>query len=185
MAHLWTRLEANEDWTIVPLDGDHHQLARRQLSPPSDGSGADSGRPSVLVVRRRSGKQDQWVLLSRVGGNVRVNGQLLVLGTRVLRDRDEILLSDNGSGEWRRYYFSLERPARATVFPAAQGPMVCPRCKQPLRHGETAVQCPNPHCGTWHHQNDKLPCWTYSATCALCDQPTPLDTGYRWTPETL
>ena len=47
------------------------------------------------------------------------------------------------------------------------------------------VTCPQ--CGVWHHQRetDALRCWTYSPHCAMCDQPTDLSAGYRWTPQGL
>ena len=119
-----------------------------------------------------------WTLLGGREASLRVNGQPLALGIRVLRDRDEISIAG------QRCFFSTEELARVAAFPGLAQIVFCPRCKQKVEPGEPAVACP--HCRAWHHQSDKFPCWTYATTCALCQlQSTALDAGYSWKPEHL
>jgi hypothetical protein len=83
-----------------------------------------------------------------------------------------------------RCFFSTEELAQIVSFPGLAQTAFCPRCKQKVEPGDPAVVCP--HCHAWHHQSEKYPCWTYGATCALCQvQSTALDAGYAWTPEKL
>jgi hypothetical protein len=119
----------------------------------------------------------QWALIGAAGSAVCVNGESLALGLRALVDRDEIRCGES------REYFSAETLPLVASMPAGARPLRCPRCKQVIVPGSLAVRCPNPQCGAWHHQSDELPCWTYTPACSLCPQPTPLDGGYRWTPE--
>jgi hypothetical protein len=134
--------------------------------------GQSADRP-VTFLRSESGRRESWVLT----GAARVNGMPLLTGIHVLRDGDEVEV--NGV----RAFFSAE--VLAQVRPLLRGDelVFCPRCKQEITTQSAAVQCPQ--CGVWHHQSDDLPCWTYSQRCALCDQPTALDAGYRWTPGKL
>jgi hypothetical protein len=79
-----------------------------------------------------------------------------------------------------RVFFSLERLARVVPFDGVDKSH-CPRCQTVIERGTPAVRCPQ--CGVWHHESDEFRCWTYSPTCALCDQPTELEGSFRWTPE--
>jgi hypothetical protein len=119
-----------------------------------------------------------WTMVGGREASLRVNGQPLVLGVRVLRDRDEISIAG------QRCFFSTEELALVVPFPGMAQFICCPRCKQKLEPGTSAVACP--HCRAWHHQSEEFPCWTYDATCALCQlHSTALDAGYSWTPELL
>jgi len=139
-----------------------------------------------LLVRRGGETVEEWVLMAGNGAGVRVNGEPVWLGLCVLRDRDEITLPGAEPDGTHRCFFSTERLARVEPFPGAPaGPVYCARCKLPINRGDLAVQCSNPECGAWHHQSDEFPCWTYHTKCALCNQATELDAGYRWTPEEL
>ena len=172
MAHLWVETEPGE-WGIRELVGQAEALDGNAGPGPGD-------RQHVAHhAGLRAGPDGKtWVLLAPPGnGAVRVNGMPLALGMRVLRERDEIVV--NG----RRRYFSGERHAVVVPFPGSDRPVTCPRCRQEVLAGTPAVACPQ--CDAWHHQSEELPCWTYSPTCALGDQPTELGTGYRWTPEGL
>ena len=127
---------------------------------------------AALALRRAT---DGWVALGAPSAHV--NGVALATGLRVLADRDE--LRAGGA----RAFFSTESLATVTTFPGAEGAVFCPRCKLEIAPQSPAVRCPQ--CAVWHHQDAELPCFTYAACCTLCDQPTALDAGFRWTPEAL
>jgi hypothetical protein len=122
--------------------------------------------------------EEGWGILAPPQTRVRVNGDLLRLGIRLLRHRDEIRLPGHAP-----VYFSTERLAVVQAF-AGPEPMVCARCRSEIAREEPTVRCPNPNCGAWHHQGGK-PCWTYASACSLCDQATAMETGYRWTPDEI
>jgi hypothetical protein len=185
MAHLWTCVEAKEGWQPVFLGAAEAYELRSGKIELLLGRNGDEHRGAVLLVGTENNGERRWVLLARREADVLVNGRPLALGTRVLCDRDEIFVAGTEPAEGRRYYYSTEQMARREVFERETASIVCPRCRQPIAPGNTVVRCPNPRCRTWHHQEEGLPCWTYAATCALCDQPTPLEAGYRWTPEGL
>ena len=177
MAHLWVREPAGA-WAVLPLHPGLWDLAQ---CPPS--CCEDLGRlvsDSPELPRDLVGlfcRANSWILLSSSQARVRINGAQLFSGLRSLRDRDEIRADST------RMFFSSERLAAEEKFPGEDQPLFCPRCKQEVQAGTGAVRCPK--CNIWHHQTKELPCWTYSATCALCDQPSAFDLGYSWTPEEL
>ena len=159
MAHLWMQ-DDERQWGIMPLEQENYRLT----------AGAVRGR------HPHGARGETWLIESGCGREVSVNGRPLWLGLRVLRDKDQICVPAVG-----RFYFATERLAKVEPFPGATQPVYCARCKELVEPGALSVQCPQ--CGTWHHQSDDLPCWTYAERCALCDQPTALDGRYRWTPE--
>jgi len=128
---------------------------------------------SPFLVQLR-GVGHSWLLLAARAARVRVNGELLGLGCRVLRDRDEVVFGKS------RSYFSTEKLACVEAFPGAAEKVFCVRCKQPIESGSPAVQCPG--CQRWYHESIDLPCWTYGEVCGLCPHPTALDAGFRWEP---
>ena len=130
----------------------------------------------VLLVGDR--QNETWVLQSSAREGLRVNGLPLVAGIRVLEDLDELRI-----GGTERIYFSTERTARVEPFPDQEGDTLCARCRAVITEGEPSVLCPG--CSSWCHQTEDLRCWEYAAKCALCDQLTCLDTGFRWTPDNL
>ena len=156
MAHLWLR-EASDSWSPAVPAGDTPAMHPARL------------------LRRSTSQRDVWVLVGPPC--VRVNGDPLDTGIRVLRDRDELRAATS------RIFFSVESLPVIEPFPGSAQPTFCPRCKLEIAPGSPAVCCPQ--CSVWHHQSDELPCWTYAECCTLCDQPTPLDAGFRWTPEDL
>jgi hypothetical protein len=205
MANLWMANIEGAEWSVAQLSGNAYGLSAGGLAAVAEADGDEThaahedqedheghrcGAAAVLLVRHASGPQELWSLLARKRADVLLNGAPLVLGVSLLADRDEITVRDEiairegAAGGGLRCFFSAERLAQVVAFPGG-GPLRCPRCKQPIAQGEPAVQCPGPACGAWHHQSPELPCWTYGETCALCDQPTPLDAGFRWTPEDL
>jgi hypothetical protein len=172
MAHLWARTESR-DWEPVKFEGDVLVLF--------SGAEAVAGlETDAAVVSRRSmpGGREAWVLLSPPSVDLRLNGAPLHTGIRVLEDRDAIQLSDGSPT-----YFSSERLAQVEPFPGSPGPVYCPRCKTEIEGGTPAVRCPG--CDSWHHQSETFGCWLYAERCALCDHPTALDAGFRWSPEDL
>lgn len=177
MAHLWVRDVSEWVGVAMPLDGEAFSLTADPLWPVRHGKDGSEG--SAVILRRQGPDGEAWVLMTPMETSVRVNRDRILLGIRVLTDRDEIWVTGMG-----RMFFSTERLACVEPFPGAAGqPIFCPRCKQEIGRGCPAVRCPQ--CRVWHHQSEDLPCWTYSERCALCDQPTELEAGYRWTPEEL
>jgi hypothetical protein len=158
MAQLWQRDEANDRWTPTPLE------AEATLA---------GGAASLLRARTPDGAC--WIVLA--GEAIQVNGSPLGAGIAVLGDRDEIRIGPE------RAFFSTERLATVTIYPGGEHAVFCPRCKLEIAAGTPVVRCPS--CNVLHHQSDEYPCWTYAERCALCDQPTALDAGFRWTPEEL
>jgi hypothetical protein len=116
--------------------------------------------------------------MARPSSGTAINGLPLIGGLRTLSDQDEISCPAAGA-----LFYSTERLARVEPLPALGYEVSCPRCRQPIASGSAAVRCPG--CEVWHHGSEELPCWTYAPTCALCQQQTAADTGYRWTPEEL
>lgn len=174
MATLW--IEQEVEWLAVTLTERTYVFGAGRLEPAAD------GRDDVTRLVRRDGIENQWLALTGAGARVLVNGRQLLLGIRLLRDRDEMLDADE-TGRGRRCYFCSQEPPRVEPLPAEYSPTRCPRCKQAVVAGTPAVRCPN--CGLWHHQTDQLPCWDYAATCTCCPQTTDLNAGYPWTPEAL
>jgi hypothetical protein len=167
VSHLWLQDSAGE-WSTLSLDQEVVPMTK-----PDPGA-ADA---PALIWRREDDAGECWVLLACDEADARVNGLPLVGGLRVLADRDEIQITGGPA-----CFFSTERPAEVVSFDREADPS-CPRCTQRIERKTGAVQCPS--CGVWHHQSDRLPCWTYAPHCAICDQPTELDAGFRWTPEGL
>lgn len=167
MSHFWLQDPITREWGIVGMPGDVLRASDTVAASFAavEDVDQDVSLHSVAGI---------WVLLAPE--MARVNGSPLVGGVRVLRDRDEIRIGPI------RAFFSEEELPRVVPFPGADEPVLCPRCKTPLSVGEPSVRC---SCGLWYHQSSDLPCWAYAETCSLCDQPTALDAGYRWSPETL
>ena len=184
MAHLWLHQQSQKPpWAILLLDeyskvflvGDAGNTPRIVCNPANSDS-----LFGCLIRQSGPGGKDWWVFAATVDSPVYVNGVLLSLGLRVLRDRDEIRI-----GLSTPLFFSYESLAQIESFPGGPKPTKCPRCQQEIASDTPAVRCPQ--CSIWYHQNPKteLPCWTYSKTCAKCTQVTQIEAGYRWTPEGL
>ena len=127
-----------------------------------------------------------WAFLTAPDARVLINGLPVPLGIAILADRDEIRFAATDEaprGLLSPIYFSTERLAAVAAYPADGRRGSCPRCKQALTAGESAVCCPG--CGLWHHATEALPCWSYGEHCAACPQATALDAGFQWTPEDL
>ena len=175
MAHLWVRDET-ENWAVLPLEHDAFSLNAESTRPIARRLGDGEALSEVLLIRSDSGQANSWVLIANATSGVSVNGIPLATGIRVVSDRDQIRVPGA-----REFYFSTETLARIEQFPGSEQTIFCPRCKQEIEKGTSAVKCPG--CGVWHHETDELNCWTYAEGCALCAQPTDMSSGFRWTPE--
>ena len=177
MAHIWQMDKTA--WVRHPLTGNYFALGAGPVSPVQPAATLPASDAAAALGCYESGEQtEHWILFSKEERGASVNGQPLLAGITVLRDRDEILL-----GGRTRLYFSTEELAKVEPFPGSDGPVFCSRCRQPVQPGTPAVLCPC--CGHWCEQSETKPCWTYGPTCPLCEQPTAFDNGLRWTPETL
>lgn len=158
-----------------------------EAAPSRDGriDGSDLGEDGVRLLGFGQGAERGVVLLAALGSWVRVNGQPVLGGLRILEHKDEILL---GQGR-RRFYYSSERKPVVVPFALVGGERLptCPVCRGPIKEGELAVCCPG--CARWHHQSDgsdggkAKACWTYNPTCRFDNHPTDLDGGPVWRPE--
>lgn len=174
MAHCWVQkteldrppIGAAAAWDILSLD------AEAAVPLPSSAAAA------ALLLRSRSSDGDLWLLLALAPGRVALNGVPLQSGIRVLTDQDEISLGAAG-----RMFFSTERLAAIQPCTSTHPDLRCARCRRPIPLQSDAVACPN--CNVWHHQTERLPCWTYAPGCALCGHASELNGVYRWTPEVL
>lgn len=169
MAQLWIR--ESSEWAVLPLEGARLALADLPSRP-------DAPCPDALLLRGIGDGRAEWHLMARPSSGISVNGLPLLAGVRTLTDRDEIHVPDLGS-----LFYSTERLAQIEPFPVAGHQVSCPRCRQAIASGTPAVRCPG--CEVWHHGSEELPCWTYAPTCALCQQSTVPDAGFKWTPEEL
>jgi hypothetical protein len=181
MAQLF--VVGNYEWLVAALEdeayslhGDNETTLRPGLrAEAAGGESDDASSPVILRVPCSSGGEC-WAVIHTAGSSVRVNGTALSTGIRALSHRDELRVG----GAAGRVFFSSERLACVVPFDGVDTPH-CPRCQTVIERGTPAVKCPQ--CAVWFHQSDEFPCWTYSPTCALCDQPTELEGGFRWTPE--
>lgn len=165
---------AGQSWESLRLDD---VLAR----------GGGLGLSGVMLFRFGQGVDAGVALATRTGVRVRLNGETLPGGLRVLQHKDEILL-----GNSRLVYSAETRPAIVTfrVEPGSRLP-TCPICRGAVRGGDQAVRCPGMNCARWFHEiagseKDGVKpkrCWSYNAKCSLCGHPTTLDGGDVWRPE--
>ena len=133
----------------------------------TDGNAADD---AVVILPL---DESRAVLVSKPDTAVRINGQPMPAGLRVLSDRDEIRVNHE------RFYFSSRDPL---IVESRQGEAVaCPRCSGMIEPGTPAVRC---HCGAWFHQCDEQPCFTYGDTCPLCGGSSRLDAD-PWDPSQI
>ena len=137
-------------------------------------NGEDLGVPGVaLLVLPRQGA----VLLARPGVWVRVNGDPVLGGMRLLQHKDEVLADDV------RLVFSQQGIPAVVAFSLNNGGRLptCPVCRGLVQESALSVQCPG--CARWFHQEGAKTCWTYAPTCRFCNHPTAFDDSAAWRPD--
>lgn len=159
MSRLWVKGQQG-DWRS-------HAVPAGQLL-----AGDGVGLPGVGLLGLRQGA----ALFVRAGVWVRVNGEAVLGGMRLLEHQDEVLTE---AGRW---YFSAQSAPVITTFSLPTGGRVptCPVCRGPVREGEPAVQCPG--CGRWAHQAEARACWAYAPACRFCNHPTSFADEATWRP---
>lgn len=174
MARVW---EYKDGWVAIEI-GDSAVIGAAAIFADDESCGKTKRAARVVAA---SG--DRWAVTAPPDLGVTINGDLLASGLRILKDRDSIRVPGGST-----CFFSTERLASIEPLPATEE-IFCPRCKLPIEPGCAAVCCPQ--CGVWHHEQhvdgeDDHLCWTYAATCSLCEQATDLDAAeFRWTPGKL
>jgi hypothetical protein len=136
------------------------------------------GIPGVRFLRFQNGAAGGGMaLLVQSGVQVRVNGEPVPAGLRILDHQDEVV-----SGRARLFY-SAEATPLVTAFRLPEGGRspTCPLCRRAIKDGELAVQCPG--CGRFFHELAHKHCWTYFPACSLCRHPTALSGEPIWRPE--
>jgi hypothetical protein len=150
------------------------------VTPGRTLAGEDFDVPGIAILALRQGGA---ALLVRPGVWVRVNGERVFGGLRLLEHKDEVLA---GCG---RLCFSQETTPVVVRFHLAPGQRmpICPLCRGPVREDAQAVACPG--CGRWFHQVDTegdrpaKPCWSYAPTCRFCNHPTAFAADAAWRPD--
>ncbi len=176
MAHLWITDPEGADWCVLPLEPVPHTLAASPPRPADPLPEADGDLSDVRLVPAAGPEGPAWALISGPARSVSVGGRPVLLGIRVLSDRDEIRVEGVGT-----MFFSTEILARVESFPHADREFFCARCKLRLEPGVASVRCPG--CGVWHHEAEDRACWTYAPGCAMCGHATDLEAGFGWTPD--
>lgn len=179
MTQIWiTQQDPKYPWAAVSLDdcGEVFFLTGDPDQPVVAGASNGAQGAAYVIRHPNSDGRDRWMLFASCQMRVSVNGLILEIGMRTLRDKDEIRVGETVM------FFSTEQIAQVLPFPGIGKPCKCPRCQSEILVGTPAVRCP--HCGVWHHQSEESPCWTYAEKCAaFCDQSTALDSGLQWVPE--
>ncbi len=141
----------------------------------------------IMLLRESSAAgEDILVLIIHPAANhkLRINGDPVFAGIRILRDRDEILIS-HAHGDSQRLYFSSEHKATIERFDGSDHDVPCMRCHQGISPGSLVVRCPS--CGALHHETADVPCYSYSENCAngVCSHSTNMDGEFSWSPDYL
>jgi hypothetical protein len=142
---------------------------------PVTKSAALDGAVLIRQVEQNVGK---WALIC-IPNTCRINSEFVSTGLRILNDKDEIHLKNSRSS----VFFSDEVIATIAIYNRSEQPISCPRCRLPINNGAEVVVCPK--CRVTHHQDTSASrlCWTYAEGCAICRNPTALDSAYSWPPE--
>ncbi len=178
MANLWQN-SSDDYWTPAELRA--AVIVRNGSIELVEQIEVDTQPGVVLLYPQNANRRHAtWLLLASSESQVRVNNWPLESGIRALADRDAIRIPRLAT-----MYYSTERLACVEPF-AGPEQIYCARCRLAIAEGDASVTCPQ--CGVVHHEHgaEGRNCFTYAETCALCDQPTDLESaGYQWTPEGL
>lgn len=161
MPQIWYRTD--EEWVV------------ESLGPERTLGAWGAGSATMLRFRRAAGGAPGYALLADPEA-VRVNGEPLLTGLRVLRDRDEIL-GPRGDRLW----YSSERLAEVAPFVGEEDAR-CPRCRGGIVRGVAAVACPG--CGVFYHSSEERPCFLFHDSCVICGHATCglAEPEFGWTP---
>ena len=190
MAHLFTSVNTKDfrGWVIIPIDQcDALVFTGDPDSPVKVRKGnRDYSRAHVIREKTENGA-DMFLLLTPAEAKqqVRINGDPILAGIRVLQDHDEIVIRSCEGGSHRlRLYFSIEKIARIERLSEHEHTVSCARCFKNITPGDQVVRCPAPGCRAVHHQSDEFNCWTYASKCAnsMCYQDTEINSEFRWVP---
>lgn len=203
MAQLFVQDELNV-WSVLELTGETYRLSLPPRSGTKSSAPRATGPLRVRIVEsprverlsqkgalllNRGGENGAqaaprplassgaWAVLAGANTRLRINGGPVAVGIAALRHRDELCLEGGAP-----LYFSTERLVSVEEYAGSDSPH-CPRCTLAIEFGDASIRCPG--CGVLHHQLPERECWTYTPTCALCDQSSDLTAGYRWSPEIL
>ncbi len=132
--------------------------------------------PATPLLRRVGSRDPEaWTLIAAASASVRVNGQTLPSGLKLLRHRDAVQVAAA-----QPLFYSAERIPVVRPFPGAPEPIFCVRSKTQLQLGDPAVQCKS--CSCWFVQTDSIPAFTYGPSCPICGARTALDGELEWQP---
>ncbi len=144
-------------------------------------------RGSATVAKVAGAYGEAWCLLGGPAG-LRVNGERVLGGARILEDRDEIRLGE------LRLFLSSEGVAFEERYVASDRSVACPRCTVEIENDALVVRCPR--CGLYHHHvstpgaesaddpDAEDSCWWNDSVCAGCrEQSTRLGHDGRWSPD--
>jgi hypothetical protein len=201
MAQLFIQ-DGSREWSVLPLTEDLYRISLSGSKTGLDQKAARAveslpvpvveptriesiAREGALLLRRDGSRETSndteppassagWAVLTGPGTRIRVNGVAIAVGIATLRHRDEI-----GFECGAPLYFSTERLASVETYTASDSPR-CPRCTLPIEAGDLYVRCPG--CNVLHHQLPDRECFSYSPSCALCDQSSSLAADFRWSP---
>ena len=189
MAHLFSSITTSDfrGWAIIPLDNhDEFELTGNPESPVKVRRNLHGQADIVLLRDKNNSGDDLFLLLTNHDSKhkLRINGDPLYANFRLLRNRDEVMISSAG-GSSQRLFFSSERKAVIDSFHESAHEVSCMRCHQRLFHGDSIVRCPS--CGALHHESSDVLCWSYSSTCAngICSHTTDMNKEFRWIPDYL
>src|SRR5262249_25788532 len=137
-------------------------------------NGEEIGVPGVaLLVLPRQGA----VLLARPGVWVRVNGDPVLGGMRLLEHKDEVL------ADAVRLVFSQQGVPTVVAFSLRGGGRLPrgPVCRGLVREPAVSVQCPG--CPRWFPREGAKPGWPYAPACRFCTHPAAFDDAAAWRPD--
>ena len=121
MSHLWVR-NSDGRWTDHPLDSELVRLTPNGPATLAEHALLNGVSDPVLVRTPDPFGLAGWVVMCSPCSRTRVNGVRLLIGARVLRDRDAIALGDGNT-----VFFSSERVAEIVPFPGEDNRTCCIR----------------------------------------------------------
>jgi hypothetical protein len=175
MAMIWR--ESNDGYVGEPLrmDGDAGvAIVAARVGGTSRG---------FRIAQFRDGTTTRHALVAGSDVPIRVNGQAIAGGFRVMHHKDELVMGAE------RMFFSAESTPVVEAYrhdESRRRPR-CAVCRAEVLDGQSVVRCPG--CSRVYHQiaasddAPEKPCWTYAPKCRFCEHPTSLSGEPSWRPE--